>query len=653
MLISRKLLQTYFDKPLPKADIIAAKLTAHSFEIEGIEAKKGDTLIDVKVLPNRAHDCLSHRGVAKEVSAVLNIPLKKTPAVKLQKGSAKAHKIDVQIADKRAVRYAALVLDNISVGPSPKWLKDALETLGARSINNVVDATNYVLYMMGQPLHAFDYAKISGKKIVVRASKEGEQITTLDGKQIALDVGTLVIADKQSPLAVAGVKGGTIAEVNKDTKTIVLESANFDGATVRKAAQRYNLRTDAAKRFEQGMTPYYVDEALAMVAGIIIDIAGGKEVIPGIPVIKGAALPKQRTVSVSLAQIERIVGAHYDAAEVSRIWKRLGFSSKVKGKGEDSVWTIVVPHERLDITIKEDLAEEVCRLVGLEGLVGTLPLEPLIAPTQNLFWTLRDKAREVMLASGFSEVYTYSFNNLGEVELRNPMASDRKALRNNLSHGLRESLAENLKYKDVVRIFEFGSVFGKNDGKVSENRSFAAAIGFQKRKQAEVKNDFVQLKGVLDALARACGLKGFTYKECGGDVAAEIYVGKTLIGVLHVQGFEIDFDVLVQLVSKEEQYRYVAPSKYPKVVRDVALWVPMEIRVGAIDEIIRSVMGPLVIDLALFDVFEKPEEGKKSFAFRMTLQSNERTLSDDEANTVAEKVVAALRAADARFDVRS
>lgn len=653
MIISRKLLQSYFDKPLPKADVIAAKLTAHSFEIEGMEAKGGDTLIDVKVLPNRAHDCLSHRGVAREVSAVLDLPMRKEVVVKLPKGSAKAPKIDVQISDKRAFRYAALVLDNITVGPSPKWLKEALETLGARSINNVVDATNYVLYMMGQPLHAFDYAKLAGAKIVVRGSKEGEQITTLDGKQLMLDVGTLVIADKNVPLAIAGVKGGMVAEVTSETKTIVLESANFDGATVRRAAQRYNLRTDAAKRFEQGMTPHFVDEALAMVAGIIIDIAGGKQVIVGSPVIKGAALPKQRSVTVSLLQIERIVGAKYNAADVARIWKRLGFTTKVKGKGAESVWTITVPHERLDITMKEDLAEEVCRLVGLEDLIGTLPLEPMVAPMPNPFWILRDKAREVMLAAGFSEVYTYSFNNLGEVELRNPMASDRKTLRNNLSHGLREALTENLKYREAVRIFEFGSVFGKNAGKVAENRSFAAAIGFQKRKQGQVKDDFVQLKGLLDAVAQACGFSGFRYVEAGGDVAAEIYVGKTLVGVFHVQGFELDFDMLVELAGKEKQMRYRAPSKFPSMIRDVALWVPQEVRAGDIDAIIRGAMGPLVTNVALFDVFEKPEEKKKSFAFRMTLQSDERTLSDEEANVVAEKVVAALRAADARFDVRS
>lgn len=653
MIVSKNLLQTYFDKPLPSVDVIAEKITAHSFEIEGIEKKGKDTLIDVKVLPNRAHDCLSHRGVAREIAAICELPLKKTPALKLGKASAKVPKIDVQLSDKRCVRYAALVLDNIQVGPSPKWLKEAMNTLGARSINNVVDATNYVLYMIGQPLHAFDYAKLSGGRIIVRAAKEGEQMTTLDGKELTLTADTLVIADKEALLAIAGVKGGTKAELTESTKTIVLEAANFDGGAVRKAAQKYNLRTDAAKRYEQGITPHLVDEALIMVAGLIVDIAGGKEVLLGAPVIKGSALPKQREVSVSLSQIMRIVGTTYTTKQVSAIWKRLQFSVSTKIKDGDTIWTIKVPHDRLDITIKEDLAEEICRIVGLEGLKGTLPLEPLIAPDKNHFWDLRDKAREVMLAAGFSEVLTYSFNNDGEIELANPMASDRKTLRNKLSTGLRAALAENLKYHDTVRIFEFGTVFGKNNGKIVENRSFGAVIGFQKRKQAQVKEDFVWLKGLLDAIAKACGIHSFRYVEGGGEIAAEVYAGETLVGVLQVQGFELDFDAIVACALKQKQMRYVAPSKFPSMIRDVALWVPMEIRAGDIDAIIRGAMGDLVTDLKLFDVFEKPEEKKKSFAFRMVLQSNDRTLSDEEANAVAEKVVAALRETDARFDVRS
>lgn len=653
MLVSRNLLQTYFANPLPKTEVIVEKLTAHAFEIEGVEKKGKDVLIDVKVLPNRAHDCLSHRGVAKEISAILEIPLKKIPQVKLAKGSKKAPIVEVDIKDKRCHRYSALVLDNVEVGPSPKWLKDALNTLGARSINNVVDATNYVLYMIGQPLHAFDYDKLAGHKIVVRASKEGETITTLDGKDIELTPETLLICDKDAPLAIAGVKGGTKAELTKDTKTIVLESANFDGGTVRKAAQKYNLKTDAAKRFEQGMTPHLVDEAMKMVASLIIDIAGGKKIVLGDVVVKGAELPKQRIVSITLWDIIHIVGSDYTVKEVTSIWKRLGFEFTTEGKDMDTKWTIKVPNERVDITIKEDLVEEVCRLAGLENLVGTLPLEPLMVPVKNNYWDLRDKAREIMLSNGFSEVYMYSFNNMGEVELMNPLSGDKKTLRNSLTHGLRTALAENLKYRETVKIFEFGSIFGKDKHGLTENRSFAAQIGFQKRKQAQVKEDYLELKGILNSIASAILLPPFRYVEGGGEIAAEVFVGDKLVGLLQVQGFELDFDTIVEIATKQKQKFYVTPSKFPSMIRDVALWVPMETRAGDIEKIIKDNMGSLSTDLKLFDVFEKPEEKKKSFAFRITLQSNEKTLSDDEANEVANRVVEALRKSDERFDVRS
>jgi phenylalanyl-tRNA synthetase beta chain len=653
MLTSKNLLQSYFDKPLPSADVIAEKITAHSFEIEGMEKKGKDTLIDVKVLPNRAHDCLSHRGIAKEISAILEIPMRKQVVSKLPKANVKAPKIDIVLKDKRCLRYSALVLDNIEVGPSPKWLKDAINSLGARSINNVVDATNYVLYMIGQPLHAFDYAKLSGSKIVIRESKAGEKILTLDGKDIDLEEGTLIIADNESPLAVAGVKGGVKAEIDKNTKTIVLESANFDGGAVRKAAQKYNLKTDAAKRFEQGMTPHLVDEAMIMVANIIIDTAGGKNVFAGELIVKGAELPKQRFIKISLRDIVKIIGAPYTAKEVTSIWKRLGFKHEIIGKDIDTSWVVEIPHERIDITIKEDLTEEVCRLVGLFDLKGTLPLEPLVAPKKNVFWDLRDKAREVMLSNGYSEIYTYSFNNIGEVELKNPLSGDKKTLRNNLSHGLRTALAENLKYRESVKIFEFGSIFGKNNGVISERRSFAAVIGFQKRKQAQVKEDFIAIKGSLDSIAKACGLPAFRYVEGGGEIAAQVYIEKTLIGILGVQGFELDFDLIAEISAKQKRIRYVAPSKYPSMIRDVALWVPLDVRAGDIDTIIRNNMGKLATDLKLFDVFEKPEENKKSFAFRITLQGDDHTLSDDEANEVANNVVSKLREADSRFDVRS
>lgn len=275
MLISYKLLQSYFASPLPKPEKLGEALTFHAFEIEEIVKVKGDIVIDLKVLPNRTHDCLSHEGVAREVAAILELPLKRIPTAKLPRSSAQVPKLSVTIRDPRAHRYSGVIIQGIKVGPSPKWLREALETLGQRSINNIVDATNYVMFRTGQPLHAFDQAKVAGSAIIVRPAKEAETLTTLDGKYVSLDPSIMVIADKEAPLALAGIKGGTRAEVDMATSTIIIESANFDASTIRMTAQRLGIKTDASKRFESGRTSEATLPALLEVATLILSLAGG------------------------------------------------------------------------------------------------------------------------------------------------------------------------------------------------------------------------------------------------------------------------------------------------------------------------------------------------------------------------------------------
>ncbi len=649
MIVSYKLLQTYFDKKLPRPDVIADALTFHAFEIESMEKRGSNTMIDVKILPNRAHDCLSHRGIAREIGAILDIPFKKIVAAKFPKPHIKTPSVSVEIKDKRVLRYMSLVLSGVTIGPSPKWLRDALLPLGQRSINNVVDATNYVMFMIGQPLHAFDLKKIDGEKIIVRGAKRGESLTTLDGKEVVLDEDVLVIADMAGVLGIAGIKGGTKAEVTPETDTIVLEAANFDASTIRLTAQRLNIRTDASKRFESELTPFLAEEALAMVAAIIIDVAGGKNAHIGKVIDKFIKKPKVHTVAVTHSDINRILGTALSEKEVIAVWRKLGFLYTVK-KDKDSINYLITPScERIDITIKQDLAEEVGRMVGYDVLLSVMPKEDVLSPKENPRLRVADVVRNIMMSSGFSEVYTYTFFGAGEIEVANPIAKDKRFLRNNLMNGLKQAVTENLKYESAVRIFELGHVFGKDAHLISEEYSFAALMGFAKRKEAQMKEDFYTLKGVLDMLWDALGVPNVCYKDAGGELVASVYSGDTLIGTMSVNGFEFDFDRIVAL-SSAANIRYVAPSRFPSIIRDISLFVPSGVKAGTVKEVISENAGELMQSLALFDVFEQPE--KKSLAFRMILQSPDRTLSDDEANDIYHKVVDALRAKDRSWEVR-
>ncbi len=660
MIVSYNLLQTFFREKLPKPEALADQLTFHAFEIEGMERKGKDTLIDVKVLPNRAHDCLSHIGIAREIGAICGLTVVE-PKIPAYPKPTLQGKISVTISDPRANRYIGIELEGVTVGASPAWLRDALNALGQRSINNIVDATNYVMFMTGQPLHAFDRSKLSGGKIIVRPGKAGESLTTLDGKTVALTPEIMVIADATDPLALAGVKGGTKAEVDGQTTAIVLESANFDASTIRLTAQRVGIKTDASKRFESGLSASTAEDAMRMVVDIIRTI-GGKQVKVGAPVDRFPKKVKPTTLTVSLSEINHLLGITVSDQEVRKIWKSLGFSHGVKQTKAGVAYTITVPHARLDLRIKEDLIEEVGRMRGYHDLPIAMPVEVTIAPEVNRAWHARETLRDVMVASGFSDVYTYSFFGAGEIEVANPIASDKKYLRNNLMNGLKSAVQENLKYDTEVRIFEFGHIFGKANGKITEEESFAALMGFQKRKEAQMKDDFFVLKGVVERVAEALRIEGLTFTEAGGELVASVSairrVGKkqvpeeVLLGMMSVHGFELDFAKMLDC-AMSAPLRYQSPSRFPSIVRDVSLFVPIATRAGDVEAIIRAHAGALVRSVALIDVFEKPEEAKKSFAFRMIVQSDDRTLSDDEANEVSARVVEALRSSNTEWQLRS
>ena len=588
MKISRPWLQTYFEQELPDANTLADALTFHAFEIESVE----NDILDVKVTPNRGHDCLCHRGIAKEVSATLNMPLKHDGLALGTKLEPVSDLVSVSIDEPTLCsRYVAGCIRNVSVGPSPEWLRDFLESIGQRSINNVVDATNYVMFNLGQPLHAFDAGKLSQRgstsatevepryAIAVRKAKQGERMIALDGKEYDLSETMLVITDGHSnmPIGIAGVKGGAPAAITVDTTDIIIESANFDGVSVRKTSQALRLRTDASARFEQSISPELAGYGMRAVADLIVQLAGGE--IVGF-VDEYIQKPEQRHVAVSLSKINRILGADLTQMDVEDAFQRLNFTFQKDGE----TFSIVVPFERLDLTIPEDLVEEVGRIVGYDKVPATeltgFPGKPEI---NGNFYSM-EHARDDLIAQGYSEVLTSVFANTGDRVVANKVDGVKPFLRRTLIDGLKDALEKNNRNKDLlglkqVRLFEIGTVWQKGEEKI--------------------------LLGIADEK----GVREQPIEILPSDQYADLPLSETV--------------------------RYQSFSKYPFIVRDIALWVyPEQGRgVPSVDdvlEVIRQNAGELLVRIEKFDEFKKGD--KVSYAFRLVFQSFDKTLTDFDAN---------------------
>jgi phenylalanyl-tRNA synthetase beta chain len=601
MKISYNWLNNYFDKKLPPPAAVGEALTFHAFEIDSVEpAPEGcdDTVLDVKVTPNRGHDCLGHRGIAKELSAILKLPINPAydPLAKAPDLSARTDEVAVTIEEPgQCSRYIAGYLKGITVGPSPQWLKQSLEAVGQRSINNIVDATNLVMFNIGQPMHAFDAGKLThgGKySIVVRRAKEGEWMRALDGKDYTLNKSMLVIADQNAdvPIGIAGVKGGMPAAITEATTDIVLEAATFDGVSVRKTAQALKLRTDASARFEQVLSSQLAGYAMRQAVDLILNIAGGK--LEGfVDVYPSPQGPQYASVTVE--KINSVLGASLTGADVADVFMRLGFAYKEEG----GVFEVQVPFERLDIAIPEDLVEEVGRVVGYDRVPATPLPAAAAAPVVNANFYAAERAREELVAQGYSEVFTSVFADEGERAVANKIGGERPYLRNSLVPGLAEALAKNLPNKDLlglkeVKLFEIGPAWkGGNE---------------------------ITMVGIADE-------KGVTEKPLEPISAAQ-------------------YESLS--VSRTERYRPF--SKYPYIVRDIAMWVPAGTDETEVAESIKKEAGELAQTVRLFDRFEKA--AKTSLAYRVVFQSFERTLTEAEVNAVMEKVAASLKAKG--FEIR-
>jgi len=578
----------------PSAEKLADIFTYHVCEVEDIEKRAdGDFIFDIKILPNRAHDLLSHYGVARELAYLLNIELvDPTPKYKVPTSNATSLKIEVDSPNCR--RYMGRIIRNVKVGPSPDWVVKHLESVGQRSINNMVDAANIVMFNIGQPTHVFDLNKVKDK-LIIRQAKEGETMTTLDNKDCKFGVNDLLITDSQNVLAIAGIKGGKLAEVDANTTDIILEVANFDPTAVRKTAQSLNIFTDAKKRFENDLSPILGDHAMLELSALIAEMcpeATFEDVVDVYP-----HKQKENKLSFSVKKVSKILGTNVSVIEVGNILERY----KIGYKNEGDDFEIIVPPLRLDLNIEEDMAEEIGRIIGYDKVAPNIPKINFQVKQDETF-TQMSFVREKLLHEGYNEIMTYTFQDKGEVSVL-ASASDKKFLRTNLSDGLKESIKLNntnlslLGLKEV-KVFEIGKVFTKN------GEELHVAYGDKKEIKEMKLSEYYKLASP-DAPAR-------------GILASHRHHSPEHAGSAFVEKFSMW-------------------SLFPFIARDVSLWVPENVESDQVLKIIKDNMGEMVVrGPELFDEFKK--DGKKSFAFRLVFQSYDRTLTDQEVNEVMDKI---------------
>ena len=588
-------IQKHIEEKLPEPKALQEVIVFHAFEVESLDTVGSDTIMDIKVLPDRAGDCLSHYGMAREVAGLLNFNLKKLenktlPDLKLE--------LPLEIKSDKCLRYVAVAINGVKVGPSPEWLKESLQSVGQRSINNIVDATNYVLQDLGQPVHAFDAQKIDGG-ITVREAHDGETIITLSDETKTLTTDMLVIADYLGALAIAGVKGGKTAEVDEETANIIIEVANFDAVSVRKTARALGLPTDASKRFENNLSPEVAKLASEQVTALILDIAGGKVV--GIK--DEYKLPQiKRPLKFTVDNISRILGS-VTGRQIAEVFDRYSY----KYVFDNGVFDLEIPYFRADIIGAHDIAEEVGRVRGYEN-ISPLPLPFKSDINKNQTFEKICSIKKYLVDNGFSEVMTYTFQKKGDIEITHG-PKGKSALRTNLSGALKESYDKNklnasLLDLDKVRIFEIGTVFYLEADKMKE----------------EIRVATIDDGNVLE-------------------LPLDEYI-KTQNVPINMPTFNFQLSTFNS---------FTPWSVYPFISRDIALWVSdnsMDKLVGIIESFAKEYC---VKPAYKFDEFSK--DGRTSTAYRFVFQSYDKTLTEEEVSKWWQILIKEISENDS-FDIR-
>ncbi|RKU05871.1 phenylalanine--tRNA ligase subunit beta [Candidatus Poribacteria bacterium] len=635
-----------------------------------------DFVFELEITPNRP-DCLSLIGVAREIRAETGNALK-LPQVDFNEDKTDIREMTAVTieAPDLCPRYAARLIRGVKVGQSPTWLQQRLESVGVGVINNIVDITNFVLMEYGQPLHAFDYHKLTENRIVVRRATAVENIITLDEVARELTPDMLVIADAEKPVALAGIMGGYDSEITETTADVLLESAYFNPSSVRATAKALGISTEASYRFERGADPGVVLAALDRAAQLIAELAGGS-ICEGIVDVYPGEQPL-RQIQLRSERVNFILGTTLEAAEMAQILSNLGFDVEANETGN---YQVTVPTFRSDITREIDLIEEIARVYGYDNIPTTLPKGDIPVPAPKPSTEVRKRIKHFLLATGMMEAINYSFGDPNcfdkirftandprrdALKLRNPLSPEMSVLRTTLLPGLLENAQHNRNHQiDTIALFEIGSVFIRNGAQKEPARVtgiLAGQVGGGVYSNPYREPDFYDIKGIVEGILEVCGIVDYTLQKTDtptfhpGRSAAVLLDDKQLgtFGEAHpevVENYDLpykaylfDFDMEALVDAAIFAKRFEPIPIYPTVERDLAIVVDKELLSDMPTELIYATGGELVKSVRLFDVYEGEQvpEGKKSLAYAITYHSATETLTDKAVNALHDKVVKCL-----------
>jgi phenylalanyl-tRNA synthetase beta chain len=620
-----------------------------------------DEVLEFEITSNRP-DCLSVYGIAREASASLDVDLAPWPG--REPGASGDDSVDSWVtaridAPDLCPRWAGRVFTDVRVGPSPPWLKARVAAAGMRPISNVVDITNYVMLCVGEPTHAFDLDKVTGREIIVRRAGDGERVVTLDGQERTLDADVLVIADAEKPSAVGGLMGSAWSEVSDTTTTVLLECANFDGPNIQSSSTRLELRTEGSTRWEKGLDPHLVPRALALASQLMVELTGAR-LVPGTVDLHGQ-LPEPAVVPLRRERLELLIGVPYEQAQIDRALTRLGYESA------DGGWR--VPTWRANDTFREvDLIEEVSRIDGVWKVPTVMPPHADAIGKRDPDVRLRNRVIDVLLGTGLSEAVTVAFTDetladrlrlapdhprRAAVRVANPMGADQALLRTVLFPGLLASARRNLDAgRDRVALFEVARVVLPAPGEELPHQPVRVAGVIAGRDAG-----YQEMKGVAEALERALRVQlevaaapepflhpGRSARLGAGGTLGELHplVAREFGMEEQVSLFEID---LAELETRDPTPLYRDVVTYPPVRQDIAVVVGSEVTAAEVLAVIRAAGGELLAEADVFDTYrgEQVGEGRQSVAVHLQFQAADRTLTDAEADAARETIVAALR----------
>ena len=638
----------------------------------------GDIIWDLKVTPNRP-DLLSVLGIARELAALTGQSIRTPLLTYPESGSAVGQTASIAIKNPDLCpRYCGGIITGIKVGPSPQWMQKRLAAAGLRPINNIVDVTNYVMLEFGQPMHAFDLDTLQGKRIIVRRAQPGETITSLDGAKRELNSSMLVIADSSRPVAVAGVMGGLDTEVTEKTASILLESANFDFTNLRQSAAALKMRTEASIRFEKGLNPELSSQALKRAMALTLEVAGGQAASGIIDAYPGKH--EAKPVIITMDGIKRILGVEVGLPKIQSVLSSLGFDCQpVNGSDEMKVYT---PYWRSDVRLPADVAEEVARIIGYDQIPTTLLHGELPQRLPGALLDFKERVRDIMVNCGLQEVITYTLVNQDKLNLvnapqpalrlANPLSPEQEYMRTSLRSSLLSALSYNQRYDDQrICLFEIGRAYLPRQNDIPDERETLSVIASPMKSGQAVswlkeeplftaKRGFYDIKGIAEALLYKLGIlpsfeqSNDSFLHPIRQVAINIRSSPVgILGEIHprvaenflVEGvaywLEIDLQTLKSLTTGSPTFKSI--PRFPSVLRDIALVLDQTIPAKKVEQIVQA--EPLVTQFTPFDVYTGAPipPGKKSLAYRLVYQSPDRTLTDEEVDTVQERILNRLQ----------